>query len=84
MIPAYQQTALVDHCGFGLFNGLGLLPTEYTVPNKVFSDTYDADFDGEGYVGWCVCPHCRTAANHYQGFSSPEYECIECEHRSES
>lgn len=72
------------------FNGLGHDSTEWQSPNKVWHDTYDADFDGEGYVGACKCPHCGAVANHYNG--SPdcrpasiktEFECIECGHQSE-
>lgn len=65
----------------GIANGLGLYAHEYSTPESVRSDTYDADFDGEGYIGSCVCPHCQDVANHYTG-TTPEYECGNCGHTS--
>ena len=35
----------------GDINGLGFLPFEYDTPEEIWSDTYDADWDGEGHVG---------------------------------
>ncbi len=72
----------------GMENGLGLLPHEYTTPASLWADTYDAELDGEGYVGWCTCPHCRDVSNHYEGppdcrpKGTHEYECGACGHTS--
>lgn len=69
-------------------NGVGLDSHEYGTPAAIWHDTYDADYDGEGYVGSCVCPHCRAVANHYNGpadcrpKNEAEFECIECGHYS--
>ena len=83
------QTAIAAHpdwwYAMGIANGLGLYAHEYTTPESVWSETYDADFDGEGYVGSCVCPHCQNVANHYNGahyVGDIEYECGNCGHNS--
>ncbi len=70
-----------------LFNGLYQTPWEYDSAEKVWNDTYDADFDGEGYVGSCVCPHCQDVANHYQGAfykGDVAFSCGACGHQSEA
>lgn len=79
MIPAWQT----KHLNPGDFNGLGLIGTEYHTPVGVWDDTYDADWDGEGYIGSCVCPHCRDVANHYVGaYNRSVYMCGSCGHHS--
>lgn len=81
MIATWQINSMLRFTGAGEFNGLGLLPTEYSSNTSSWDRTYDADFDGEGYVGCCDCPHCGDSANHY--IAPSQFDCGNCGHRSE-
>ena len=76
-----QYYRVCPHCGTAEL----LAHNDYTTPAEVWADTYDADWDGEGYIGSCECPHCGAVGNWYQGAmykGDMEYECGECCHTS--
>jgi len=83
---AEYQAQVPGYCA-GFENGLGFDSHAYSTPVKVWADTYDIYFDGEAYVGSCVCPHCRSVGNWYAGgyYTNErgdriEYECGDCGH----
>lgn len=84
-MPDYRQ----DNLRIGDFNGLGLLPFDYSTPELMWD--FDASYEGESEGGsnWdtsATCPHCGshsfiTADGKYM--YSSVLECMDCEHRSQ-